>query len=101
MPPGRARVTGHKIYAPFRERAYSNDRVQRGWGHTHLPLVNLACVTETDSKNVILENRGPKITSAEDLLGSSITKHVTTTGARVVVTQDSFSFFERQTTAEN
>ena len=60
MPPSRARVTGHKINAPFSKRADGNDRMQKGRWRTHLPLVNLKRVTEVDSQNAIFEDGWPK-----------------------------------------
>lgn len=67
----------------------------------HFPLVDLARMTIADGENAILKNRWPKITSAEDLLSSSILGHTTTTGIRVAVIKNSFDFLECQTMAEN
>jgi len=67
----------------------------------YISLVDLARVTKADDENAILEYRWPNITSMKDFLSSSIPRHMTSTGARVAVIQDSFGFQECQTTAEN
>lgn len=45
MPPGRARVTGHIIDAPFGKSTDGYNGVQWRRGCTHLSLVNLALMT--------------------------------------------------------
>lgn len=60
----------------------------------HLLLVDLALVTRADDKNAILKDGGPEITSTKDLLSNSISEHVTTTRAIMVVIKNSLSFLE-------
>ena len=64
------------------------------WGRTHLPLVYLALVTGADDNNEILKDGGPEIIGAEDFLSSIISEHVTTTGARMAVIQNSLNFLK-------
>ena len=54
-----------------------------------------------DGLDAIFENRGPKVASTEDFLGSSISGHVTTIGTRVAVIQNMLSLLESYTSAEN
>ena len=60
----------------------------------HFSLTNLELMEFANNMDTILEDGGPKVPSTEDLLSSSISGHVTTTGARVAVIQDSLSFLE-------
>ena len=94
MPPGRTRVTGRIIDAPFGKGTDGYYRVQWCNRCTHLPVVNLAFMACAYSKDTILEYRGPEITSAEDLLSGSVSGHVAATSAGVAVIHDSLSFLE-------
>ena len=58
-------------------------------------------MTLTDSNNAVFKDGGPKKPSTKNILCSSISKHVTATGATVIIIQDLFSLLESQTTAEN
>jgi len=51
-------------------------------------------MTGADIENAILKDGGPEVASTEDLLGSGISRHVTTTGAGVAVIQNTLSFLE-------
>jgi len=51
-------------------------------------------MARADGKNTILKDRGPEIASTEDLLGSGISGHVTTTSAGVAVIQNTLSLLE-------
>jgi len=51
-------------------------------------------MTRADGKNAVLKDRGPEVARTKDLLGSGISKHVATTGARVAVIQNTLSFLE-------
>jgi len=54
-----------------------------------------------NSKDAILEDGGPKITSMKDFLSSRISRQVTTTCTRMAVIQDSLSLLESETMAKN
>ena len=95
------RVTGRIINAPFCKRADGDNRVQWSRRRSHLPLVYLALMTRVDDKDAILKDRGLKVTSTKDFLGSSISRHVTATGTGVAVIQDPLSLLESKTMAKN
>ena len=71
-----------------------------GWS-THPALVNLVIMEFTNRDNVVFENRRPKVTSTKDFLSSSITRHVTTIGAIVIVIKGFLNLLESQTLVEN
>ena len=79
---------------PTLQKADSDNKVQWSGRRTHLPLVYLALMTRADGKNAVLKDRGPEVARTKDLLGSGISKHVATTGARVAVIQNTLSFLE-------
>ena len=101
MPPGRTRVTGRIIDAPFGKWTYGNNRVQGCRRCTHFTVVDLAFMACTDDKDAVLEDRRPEITSTENFLGGGISGHVATTSTGVVVTQHPLSLLESQTSAKN
>ena len=101
MPPGRMRVTRHEIYAPFRKKAYGNDRVQREGWRAHLALKNLARMTFSECNNTVFEYRRPEVARTQNLLGDDISGHVTTIDATMAVIQDSFSLFQGQAPVEH
>ena len=75
-------------------------RVKRNRWRTQFVLINLAIVTFTNCDNTVFENGRPKITSTKYLLCSSVTRHVSTTGANVTIIQYFLSFLEGQTSTE-
>ena len=101
MPPSRVRVTRHKINAPLRKGTNANDRVEMGSRRMHLALIDLAVMEFTNNNNAFLQDGAPEIPSTKNFLCSSITIHVTTTGATVTVIKGFLSLLESQTLAEN
>ena len=101
MPPGRVRVTHHKIDAPLRKGTNGNERMNMGRRRTHLALIDLAIMELTNNNDAVFKDGGPEIFSMKNLMRSSISRHVTITGATVTFIQGLFNLLESQTPVDN
>ena len=101
MPPGRVRVTCHKIDAPLCKGTNVNDIMKRYRWRMHLTLINLEIMTFTNRDNVVFEDQRPEITSMKNILCCGITRHVIATGATMTIIEDFLSFLEGQTLMDN
>ena len=78
-------ITSHKVNAPFKKGACSNDRVKKSGGSAGFVGIELTFLTSFHSMNAILKQGRPKITGPDNLFHSGDARKVAPTCTAVAI----------------